>query len=69
MNRIEDITYQRLKIETKVQQEDAYWKFPPDVAQYRAADWSTCVRVVHDVTPKEAKEIAENDPEITFFSL
>lgn len=67
MHAIEDITHQIPEIEVGLQQEDANWKFLPNVAQYKAADWSTCVGIAHNVTPKEAKEIADSHAEITFF--
>lgn len=67
INGIEDITNQIPEIETAIQQDDAHWKFLPDVAQYKAGDWSTCVGIAHNVTTTQAKEIAESNPEISFF--
>ncbi len=46
---------------------DSTWKFIPDVAQYKSADWSTCVGLAHGATRESAKMYAESNPNITFF--
>lgn len=64
---IEDITNEIPEIESESQSMDSFWDFLPDAAQYKAADWSTCIGIAHNVTSFQAKEIANNNPEITFF--
>lgn len=39
----------------------------PNVAQYKLADWSGVVDVARGITVEEAKWIAHENPEITFF--
>lgn len=39
----------------------------PNVAQYKEADWSHAVGIARNVTLHEAFEIANSNPEITFF--
>ncbi len=43
------------------------WEKIPDAAQYGDADWKNVVGRAKNVTVKEAIEIAESHPEITFF--
>lgn len=38
-----------------------------DVAQYKEADWSNVIGIAKEVSVKEAKEIADSHPEITYF--
>ena len=38
-----------------------------DVAQYKNADWSNVIGIAKGITVKEAKNIADENPEITFF--
>lgn len=39
----------------------------PDVAQYNEADWSQAVGIARGISLREAFQIAENHPEVTFF--
>lgn len=43
------------------------WERFADVAQYQGASWDNLVRIESGLTIERAYEIAENDPEITFF--
>lgn len=45
---------------------DGFTKIP-NVAQYKNADWSNVIGIAHSVSLAEAKEIATNNPDITFF--
>lgn len=45
------------------------WERVPDVAQNADADWSNAIGRAHRVTLKEAIEIAESNPEITYFFI
>lgn len=38
-----------------------------NVAQYKEADWSQVIGIAHDVTLVEAKKIAKENPNITYF--
>lgn len=39
----------------------------PNVAQYKEADWSQAISIARGITVSEAIEIANKNPEITFF--
>lgn len=39
----------------------------PDVAQYKMADWSNVIGIAKGVSLKQARKIADSNPEITFF--
>jgi hypothetical protein len=39
----------------------------PNVAQYKMADWSQAIGIAKGISMTEAYQIAENNPEITFF--
>jgi hypothetical protein len=39
----------------------------PDVAQYGGADWSNVVEVARHISLKEAKAIADRNPDINYF--
>ncbi len=43
------------------------WKRIPNVAQSNSSDWSNAIAKAQGVTVKEAKEIADNNPDITYF--
>lgn len=43
------------------------WKKTPNVAMYKGADWNTLIKKVPNCTPQQAKRIAVQDPEISFF--
>ena len=38
-----------------------------DAAQYGEADWNNLVKIVRSISLEEAKQIADNDPNITYF--
>lgn len=46
---------------------DVSWVKKSDVAQYKGADWKNKVKRVNGISVGKAKQIAEQDPEITFF--
>jgi hypothetical protein len=58
-----DVTNQIPAISVSI---DGYNKIA-DVAQYGAGDWSQVVGIAKNISLREAKEIADNDPNITFF--
>lgn len=43
------------------------WVKVDNVAQYGRADWNNAVSRAQNVSLKEAQQIADNDPQITFF--
>jgi len=43
------------------------WEMISDVAQYKEADWDNFAFVVCGVNPIQAKQIAEMNPEVTYF--
>lgn len=43
------------------------WKKKSNAAQYGKADWSNVVGIVHDTTVKEAKKLANENSDITYF--
>lgn len=45
------------------------WEKVPDVAQYKGADWNNVVGLSENVSLKEAMDIAESHPEITYFFI
>ncbi|MBN1531624.1 MAG: glutaredoxin family protein [Spirochaetes bacterium] len=45
------------------------WVMKPGVAQYKGADWNNRVGRVNGITVERAKEIADQDPRITFFFI
>ncbi|MCB1119744.1 MAG: hypothetical protein KDK65_07275 [Chlamydiia bacterium] len=47
--------------------EDPLWNKLPDVAEYGGASWENVVGIAHSVTLEEAKKIAQDSPEITYF--
>ncbi|MDB2613850.1 hypothetical protein N9Y92_01675 [Chlamydiales bacterium] len=47
---------------------DGYEKIK-DVAQYKNADWNNVIGISKHISIQEAKKIADNDPDITFFFL
>lgn len=69
ITQIEDITDKIPEISIGVNNDisNANWELLPDVAQYKAADWSTCAGIAHNVTEVEAKAIADSNSEISFF--
>lgn len=50
-----------------IQEEVAGFQKVPDVAQYKKADWSHVIGMARGVSLEEARNIANNNPEITFF--
>lgn len=46
--------------------EDGFEKID-GVAQYKEADWSNVIGIARGISVEQAKEIAANDPDITFF--
>lgn len=48
---------------------DPLWEHKPDTAQYKEADWNNEVMRMGNLSPAEAKEIAESDPDIDFFFI
>lgn len=62
-----DITDQIPVISLESDLSNSNWKFIPDVAHYKAADWSTCEAIAHGVTREAAKSYAESNSHITFF--
>lgn len=60
--RCEDITDQIPEIVFN----DGYQKIN-DVAQYGHADWSNVIGIAKSITVHEAKKIADNNPEVTYF--
>lgn len=63
----ENVTDKIPEIEVNSSNDESEWKMIPNVAQYTYADWSTCVGIAHNVSVNEAKRIADENPEITFF--
>lgn len=49
-----------------VQQSDG-WKRIPNVAQYGQSDWNNVIGKAEQVTLEKAKEIANSNPDITYF--
>lgn len=47
--------------------EDPRYKKEADVAQYGEADWNNAVGIARCVTLREAKKIADQNPNITYF--
>lgn len=43
------------------------WEKVPNVAQYHSADWSGLIGKAENVTLKEAIDIAESNPDISYF--
>lgn len=43
------------------------WKRIPDVAQYKESDWSNVICKAESVTLEQAKQIANENPDITYF--
>lgn len=43
------------------------WNKIEDVAQYKLADWNNVVGKAENVSLQEAQNIADNDPQITYF--
>lgn len=62
---IGNITYQIPEIANSTDLE-GYQKIE-DVAQYKEAVWSNVIGIAHHVSRSEAKKIADNNPEITYF--
>lgn len=46
---------------------DPNYEFIKDVAQYKQADWSQVVGRTANITVRQAKKIADANPEITYF--
>lgn len=53
--------------EEEEDQPDSKWILISHVAQYKLADWSTCVGIAHNVTLDMAKSYAESNPDVSFF--
>lgn len=62
---IQNITDQIPVIETNQAEEG--WTRVNNVAQYKQADWSSCIGIAHGVSREKAIEIANNNEAITFF--
>lgn len=67
MQQMENITQEIPVLTVPESETDSHWKFIPNVAQYKGADWSNCVGIAHRLTVEQAKVLADSNPEITFF--
>lgn len=45
----------------------AEYEHKPDVAEYQGASWDNLIKVEHGITVEKAKEIADSDPNISYF--